>query len=126
MLTDPIASTGKQLIMHPQKQKPFMRKEEKTILKCNSKHLKILQIFSRNIVEKYILQNKVSGFYATYTHQLQSFLGNVENLIIEMNNLYTMTKQTIRSTDGLRLRNLEWHLEKNMTTSCEIMPMLTT
>ena len=43
-------------------------------------------------VEKYVLQNKASGLYATYTHKLQSLkleqFESVETLITELDDLY--------------------------------------
>ena len=61
-------------------------------------------------VEKYVLQNKASGLYATYTHKLQSLrleqFESVEALITELDDLYTMTDQTIKSTDGLKITQL--------------------
>ena len=61
-------------------------------------------------VEKYVLQNKSSGLYATYTQQLQSLrlnqFKNVEALITELNNLYTMTDQSIKANDGMKIAQL--------------------
>ncbi len=61
-------------------------------------------------MEKYVLQNKASGLYSTYTHKLQSLrleqFESVAALITELDDLYTMTDQTIKSTDGLKITQL--------------------
>ena len=78
-------------------------------------------------IEKYVLQNKASGLYATYTHKLQSLrleqFESVEALIKELDDLYTMTDQTIKSTDGLKLHSLVLHSEQTTKILCETMLM---